>query len=239
MRAGRAEDEVCGTLGLHDVGGIWLCLAHYKMFTRETELHAVANEERVVRPGTCVFPAWGTSGVMPKVALVCGRDAVAAIGSAGVCEYHLEVTTKWVLDREKAIDSEKMARVESLREAEMQTWAADGSQVVYYLHRPSDGAIKIGTSKGFTKRHRDLVKEHGELRLLLSHCGDHPREKEMHRKFDALAIGNEWFRPGVELLEWIVAVRRKPVNNRTKLPETVRLGVVQALLRQAQEKEAA
>lgn len=233
----RPEDEVCGKRGSHDVGGIWLCLGHYKMVLRESGLHNLADEERAIRPGTCVFPAWGRSSDMPEVSLVCGNEAEVMVGTAGVCAHHLEMATKWVLDREKARKSEEAEKFERAREAEAQTWSAQGYQVVYYLRRPSDGAIKIGTTKGFAKRYRDLVKDHGELELLLTHCGDYPREREMHRKFDALLIGNEWFRPGPELMEWIVHVRRKPVNNRTRLPETVRLGVTLALLDEARKRE--
>jgi hypothetical protein len=111
---------------------------------------------------------------------------------------------------------------------EARQWDADTAEVVYYLLRESDGLIKIGTSTRFRERLSDLRAEHGALRLLLTHRGDHDCEDQMHYRFKDLRIHGEWFRPGKPLMGWILEVRRRQdkIVPSGLLPGTVALSEV-------------
>jgi len=76
--------------------------------------------------------------------------------------------------------------------------------VVYFIQRPSDGAIKIGVSNSIRRRVYQLKIESGEdLKVLGIFAGDRKTEKELHAKFDDLRIVSEWFTPDALLLEYI------------------------------------
>jgi hypothetical protein len=241
-RIGRTpgEREVCGKRGRFEAGGVWYCTGHHGAFERAVrdyaEDAAAEEQEHLMPAGRCVFPT-RRDGKRPSP--LCGEAASEAIGTAWACPRHFREAMEWMRDREKADKYALDAEIEARREAEMATWAARGSQVVYYLRRESDGIIKIGTSTELWRRRRNLARQHGPLQLLLSHCGTHAREHEMHRKFDHLALGGEWFRPGADLLLWIFNVRQRRANAETVTDDTVPLGVIRKLLREAKAAEAA
>jgi len=79
--------------------------------------------------------------------------------------------------------------------------------VVYYLQRATDGAIKIGTSTNLTSRLSRLREKHGTLTVLATEPGSYALEVSRHEQFASLGLGGEWFRPCVELLEHIEAVK--------------------------------
>ncbi len=225
------EREVCGMPGRHLIAGVWLCVGHHVALMAEVgrlarEI-AAAEQEHLVPRGMCLFPASpAANGPSP----LCGEAADEQIGTAWACPRHFREAVEWMRAREKAVKLEIAEAVERDREAEMLTWAARGSQVVYYLRRPSDGAVKIGTSSEFFRRHRNLARQHGELQVLLTHCGAYEREHELHQRFADLRLEGEWFAPGAELLSWIISVRRKRVNVVTVAPGTVPLRMIRKLL---------
>jgi hypothetical protein len=78
--------------------------------------------------------------------------------------------------------------------------------LVYFIQMVgSDSAIKIGyTSKDPEKRVRDLqVGNPFELKLLGTIKGDKETEIRLHFDFRHLNIRGEWFRPGLELVDFI------------------------------------
>ncbi len=237
VRLGRgyAEGEICGRPGRYRVGTLWLCKMCFPAVIRDAEALACADAERCVLLSRCVFPAT-LSGTVS--APLCGEPAVTDVGGAPVCDRHYSRALAWHREmsaREEKAEAQIEAEADRRRQEEMRTWKADGSQIIYYLRR-ADGAVKIGTSTEFGRRAGDLTGEYGKLELLLTHCGDYPREKETHRQFADLALGREWFRAEEPLLSWIVQVRRKRVNMLTKIPGTEPLWYIRDLLREAQAK---
>jgi hypothetical protein len=233
-----AEREVCGMPGRHQVGGLWLCVGCFRRVVQDAEAYRRASEEQLVMLDKCLFPAGGAGRL---TSTLCGLPATAAVSNIPVCADHYGVVLRWHRElsaREeearKQLEAEIDAETDAAREAEMRTWAAEGSQIVYYLRR-GDGAVKIGTSANPGSRFDALVREHGDLHLLLTHCGDYGREREMHHRFADLCIRGEWFRPEPPLLEWIIHVRRKHVNMQTRSAETVPLRYVLGLLREARQ----
>jgi hypothetical protein len=226
------EREVCGKPGRHLVAGVWLCVGHHGAFEGEVRRLAeelAAEEDRHLVPqDKCVF----LSRVFAEgPSELCGEEAAGQIGTAWACRRHIREAMEWMRAREQAAGLEAAYAADARRKAEMATWAARGSQVVYYLRRPSDGAIKIGTSTVFFRRHRNLARQFGEeLEVLLTHCGAHEREHEIHQRFANLRIEGEWFRPGAELLTWIINIRRKRINAETAAPGIVPLSVIRKLL---------
>jgi hypothetical protein len=199
---------------------------------------------------TCVG-RWIVGGVGKTnrwTAALCGKPAVTMIAGAALCERHQKRALEWHQhqSREDA-KAEKTAREQAealaamkLRwkeEAQKKTlatsWVASGPHLVYYAQRLPDGLIKIGTSKNLRTRLGNLTREHGELRLLLTHLGDRERETRMHKQFEALWVEGEWFRPEAELLAWILEVRRRLSNRKSALSQTVPLADVEALAMQA------
>lgn len=236
-----AEGEVCGRPGRHQVGTLWLCLICFRGVVQDASAHARADGEHLVLLDRCVFPGWSTE----RSAALCAEPAAADVAGAPACARHYDRALAWHREmsaREneavRQADARVGAEADARLEAEMRSWAADGSQIVYYLRR-ADGAVKIGTSTEFVRRFGNLSREHGELEILLTHCGDYPREREMHRQFADLALGGEWFQAEELLLSWIVRARCKRANMRTKIPGTVPLRYVRELLREVQGQRAA
>lgn len=224
-----AEGEICGTGGRYQVGGLWLCARCFRSVTQDAVAHSRAGEEQLVLMDRCLFPAGARTQISSPL---CGEPATEVIGGAPACASHYARALRWhqdLLDRDREAERRVALEVDRKREEEMGTWAAQGSQIIYYLRR-ADGAVKIGTSADFDRRFGTLTREHGVLEILLTHCGDHPREKEMHRQFAGLALGHEWFRGEEPLLSWIVQARRRRVNMLTKMPGTVPLWHVRRLL---------
>ncbi len=114
-------------------------------------------------------------------------------------------------------------------------WA---NSIVYYVQRP-DGMIKIGTSRGAGRRLADVAREHGRLTLMAFHTGARTEEAAMHRRFKALHIGREWFRPELPLLEHIFKVRKTMSNlvpEDDDLPERMNRLEFSRLMRKVKER---
>lgn len=71
--------------------------------------------------------------------------------------------------------------------------------VVYFLQRPTDGAIKIGWTGRIRGRMRELEKEHGKLTLLGCIRGGRDIEKRLHWLFSKSNISGEWYAASEEL----------------------------------------
>lgn len=73
---------------------------------------------------------------------------------------------------------------------------------VYFAQRRRRGLIKIGYSRGVTRR---LKSKEIRARLLGSIPGFRKEERETHARFAHLRVRGEWFRPGEDLLAFIHA----------------------------------
>jgi len=74
---------------------------------------------------------------------------------------------------------------------------------VYYVRR-GDGLVKIGyTGRDLRARLSQLRAEHGSLEVLATHRGGYVAEQANHRRFAALRVTGEWFRPEPALLAHI------------------------------------
>jgi hypothetical protein len=236
--------EICGRTDTRRLGRIWLCPFHFRdaMKAVREEIRAEMRAEALtdhVRQDTCVSPRY-SGRLNPLEVPLCGKPAEGRVGNAGFCGKHMDAAFAWhdeLVGQERGAERQLEIEAKRRRKAEMASWEAHGSQIVYYLRR-ADGAVKIGTSINLANRLIALQREHGQLEILLTHCGDHPRETEMHKRFADLCIGGEWFRLEETLLEWIVHVRRKRANVTTVMPDTVPLRYILGLLREVQQQAA-
>ena len=109
---------------------------------------------------------------------------------------------------------------------------AEKRSIVYYLYRPADDMIKIGTTTTWGSRFSTHRREHGDLLLLLAHAGGRKQEREMHVRFANLRPdASEWFQPGRPLLSWIRRQRTAQQYRETSLPEQYDLKQTRALLK--------
>jgi hypothetical protein len=153
---------------------------------------------------------------------LCGAEVFRRLGGTPLCAEHYD---RALYDRRVIFRQEDEDYGWSF---EARRWDPDAMEVVYYLRR-SDGLIKIGTTARFGARLSSLQGQHGPLQILLTHRGDRISEHGMHLKFADLRVGpSEWFRPGKDLLDWIVEVRRRQekVVPTGLLPGTVALSEV-------------
>jgi hypothetical protein len=164
--------------------------------------------------------------------ILCGEEIYRRIGDAGFCNHHYHR----ILSAHAAIIREEDQEYGWSFEARQ--WDPDAAEVVYYIQRMSDGLIKVGVSAGFRRRWGELRAEHGTLRLLLTHRGDHEREQGLHREFRELRVTGEWFRPAAPLTTWILSVRQRQddVIPSAPLPGTVVLGDVKALAKDGRRR---
>jgi predicted TIM-barrel fold metal-dependent hydrolase len=170
----------------------------------------------------CVVPATADPG------RPCGDFVDQVIAGIPLCSRHAGKLHDWhatLMADENAPFRAEEDREERAYRNLMRSWQALGPQIVYYLER-GDGLIKIGTTVSLRARMSSLRSEHGDLRILLTHCGAFARELEMHRKFADLRVTGEWFAPGTDLLAWIIGRRRKLENVRTRIDGTVPLGAI-------------
>lgn len=93
---------------------------------------------------------------------------------------------------------------------------------VYFLLNPETGLVKIGCTRHFGRRIKELEEETGQTLIFLAGVdGDLHDERGLHAKFaDAHALG-EWFRPTYDLLRHIAQAQGRarlprPTVKRTK-----------------------
>lgn len=80
---------------------------------------------------------------------------------------------------------------------------------VYFALDERNGDIKIGFSTQVENRLYLLGSQYWTTMKLLGWLPGGPgRERKMHAKFDAYALGHEWFEPAPELLAFIEAKTR-------------------------------
>jgi excisionase family DNA binding protein len=75
--------------------------------------------------------------------------------------------------------------------------------VIYFAQRLNDQAIKIGTTQNLRQRLCHLGRQHGPLETLGVTTGGYKEESTIHRLFAHLALGQEWFTAGADLLGFI------------------------------------
>ena len=77
--------------------------------------------------------------------------------------------------------------------------------MIYFVRVGKSGPIKIGYSENnIESRIKDLQIGSPEALILMGVMeGDKAKEREMHEKFKDLHIRGEWFRPGVDLRQFI------------------------------------
>lgn len=77
--------------------------------------------------------------------------------------------------------------------------------MIYFVQR-RDGLIKIGTTTNLETRLATLAKSHGPLSILRTIEGERRREREIQVDLTAFHEFGEWFRPELDLLEYIKVV---------------------------------
>jgi hypothetical protein len=171
---------------------------------------------------------------------MCGRPAAETAADVPLCRHHYERILGWhhaqpARDHEARLQRQREHYQEQDRLEEDRLRAQEEARValsvVYYAQRASDALIKIGTTRCFAQRMTALRVEHGEVRPLLTHSGDHKREHEMHARFARLRVEGEWFRPAPPLMDWIVTTRRSYTHGGSQLRGVVGLREVIRLAR--------
>ena len=182
----------------------------------------------VLADGDRCLAVWASAGDDHFAGQICGRPGVHEIGDAMFCDHHYSRARDWISDEMKAqaprmreADRQRhRERMAMAREEAAQRIALDKERIlareialaehslVYYVRR-TDGAIKIGYSGGLAARMSALRREHGPLQLMATHGGADAEEHALHGEFSVLRIRSreEWFRPGLQLLERIHATR--------------------------------
>jgi hypothetical protein len=107
--------------------------------------------------------------------------------------------------------------------------------VIYFIKRPNDGRIKIGTSVRLVDRLKQLACEFGEgLAVLAVVDGHKDEERSLHRRFAHLRVVGEWFEPGDELLGLITTEGREWDGNNETSAIDIRLLIDGDLYRRIQ-----
>lgn len=76
--------------------------------------------------------------------------------------------------------------------------------MVYFVRRPTDGMVKIGTTQRLAFRLPQLESDEGcRLEVLGVTDGSYTTERALHRRFAELRRDGEWFAPGDSLLAFI------------------------------------
>lgn len=79
---------------------------------------------------------------------------------------------------------------------------------VYFVQEGKSGSIKIGFAKNVKTRIKSLQTGNSrDLRLLCAIEGDPSLEKSLHKKFSQFLERGEWFKPAVEIFEFVEASR--------------------------------
>jgi hypothetical protein len=183
---------------------------------------------------------WATGNGTHRAGDLCGEPATERVGDSDLCPYHFRRALDWFYKRRIELPEERQREhEESLRRAAGSArLAAEARSIVYYLHRPADGLIKIGTSTDHKKRFSDLRREHGQLRLLLAYPGAHKEETDAHYRFAAAHVTGEWFRPELPLLKAVLQMRVLAPKGDTRLPAQVPVTEIEALIKTARRRRS-
>lgn len=85
---------------------------------------------------------------------------------------------------------------------------------VYFIQKPNNGPIKIGTSQDLARRFRSLKTATGEdLYLLLAIPGSTALEGMLHAEFADARISGEWFHPVSQIKNKIEVLRHRNVDD--------------------------
>jgi hypothetical protein len=181
---------------------------------------------------------WATGNGAHRAGDLCGQPATERVGDSDLCPYHFGRALDWFYKRRIELPAERQREhEESLRQAaDAARLAAELRSIVYYLHRPADGLIKIGTSTDHKARFGDLRREHGHLRLLLAYPGTRKEETDAHHRFAALCVEGEWFRPELPLLTAVLRMRARAPKGDTRLPAQVPVTEIEALIKTARKR---
>lgn len=91
--------------------------------------------------------------------------------------------------------------------------------MIYFIQRPDGGPIKIGKSIQPSVRRKAVEKKRGcVLRCLGVMPGGIPEEGALHRRFSALRLEREWFRPESELTDFIATNASPWTDDRNESP---------------------
>jgi hypothetical protein len=176
----------------------------------------------------------------PGMRLLCGDKATRSIGAIDLCEDHYLEAAAW---REQLPEDARLADIAARRERELENIQREAEHravveqrkreisIIYYLRR-SGGDIKIGTTCRPVHRISALTREHGALQLLLTHSGGRQRERQLHDRFDDLAVGGEWFTARKRLTDWIKKCRLDPALAAGQLPRTAGMDVIREVARE-------
>lgn len=180
---------------------------------------------------------WATSGYGRHAGDICGEYAGYHIGDVDLCNHHYRRAVEGmradaIMRHKKTKDEIDAAVAEQWRQHDQaDRLEQERRSIVYYLYRPSDDMIKIGTTTNWKNRLGTHRAEHGDLILLLAHAGGRKAERDMHLKFAKLRPGaSEWFQPGRPLLSWIRRQRAKQRDQESNLPLQHDLGETRTLL---------
>jgi len=181
---------------------------------------------------------WATGNGAHRAGDPCGEPATERVGDSDLCPYHFGRALDWFYKRKIELPEQRQREhEESLqRAAEARRLAAEARSIVYYLHRPADGLIKIGTSTNHKTRFSKLRYEHGPLRLLLAYPGTREEETAAHGAFAAAHVTGEWFRPELPLLRAVLRMRANAPKGDTRLPAQVPVAEIKALIKAARKR---
>jgi hypothetical protein len=200
--------QICGDRAAHQVADVVVCEYHYRRIRQWTDGCGERDAAEELRRVTALH--------QEKLRLEQEQAAELHRLRAEGARQERD------LAREAASEARRLA-VEVERERVRAAEAARAEvSLVYFVRRESDGLIKIGTSRGLAARMRSLKRHHGSLRLLAVEGGERREEAVLHRKFAALRVEGEWFRPELPLLEYVYALmKERPLDPDPKLPPIV------------------
>lgn len=200
--------RICGQPGTHQIADVVVCEHHYRRMRAwmddrdERDVTAAAEKARAINRNAARLDS-------ERSATQAGLRAEEARQEKG----RLREMARLQAELAREVEKERI-RAEEAARAEV--------SVVYFVRRESDGLIKIGTSRSVANRLASIKRKRGPLMLITTTGGDHKRETEFHRKFAALRVEGEWFRPELPLLECVYALmKERPLEAAPGLPPIV------------------
>lgn len=101
--------------------------------------------------------------------------------------------------------------------------------MIYFIQRPDNKLIKIGTTIRLSERLKALCAEAGDDLVVLAVAdGSFDQERALHQRFGHLRVFGEWFEPGSDLLGFIVSEgspwdRSRQMEEQGALPQSVKV----------------